>query len=213
MSYLSEPTCEPTCEPSREPTRPPRVWLLATALTIGLLVAGCGSSDTPETANTDSVAEDTVGDETSAADDTVTTPAADGSGGSEPGGDGCDLISDELAAEILGIEIARREPHSDPTTGGVSCIKGTERVDDLTQSYYVSVSVTPGGAPYFDETIADGGTEPITGVGDQAAFLAGAASLIIAAGTDLVTVQVIHAGAPGSLEECITVAEEVLGNL
>jgi len=179
-----------------------------TALTIVLLVAGCGSSDTPETAATDSGAA-----ESDTAADTGTTPAADDNGDSQNGGDGCDLISDDLAAEILGIEIVRREPNSDPTTGGLSCLKGTERVEDLSQASYVSASVTPGGAAFFDQTIAEAETETVSGLGDRAEYLAVAASLIIAAGTDLVTVQVIQGGAPGALEECITVAEEVLNNL
>lgn len=209
MTFQFDPTRGTTCQP----TRLRRTGVLVAALTIGLLAAGCGSGDTPDGAATDSVAAEPDTAESDTANDTVTTPAAEGSGGSEDGGDGCDLVSDELAAEILGIEIARREPHSDPTTGGVSCIKGTERANDLTQGSYVSVSVTPGGAAFFDETIAGGGTEPIQGVGDRAEFLAGAASLILAAGTDLITVQVIHGGAPGSLEDCITVAEEVIGNV
>lgn len=196
---------EPTRMPIRRPHRP---WLLAAALTIGLLAAGCGSDDTPDT-----VATDSATDETSATDDSAATSDGDDGGDSAAGGDGCDLISDELAADILGVEIVRREAHTETSTGGVSCVKGTERVADLSQAYYVSVSVTPGGAAFFDETIAGAGTEAITGVGDQAAFLSTAASLIIAADTNLVTVQVIQAGAPGTLEECITVAEEVLDNL
>ena len=181
--------------------------VLASALSVVLLAAGCGSSDPEsETSSESAVAG------TDDAQDSAATSADDGSD-SEAGGDGCDLISDELAAEILGIEIARREPHTETSTGGVSCVKGTERVSDLSQASYVSVSVTPGGAAFFDETIAGAGTEPVPGVGDQAAFLSTAASLIIAAGADLVTVQVIKSGVPGTLDECTTVAEEVLGNV
>jgi len=185
-----------------------RIWMLVAALSLGLTATGCGSGDTPETASTDSGAS-----ESDAAEDSVTTPAPEDGSGSEAGGDGCDLVSDELAAEILGIEIVRREPHTDPATGGVSCIKGTERVDDLSQGYFVSASVTPGGAAFFDQAVAEGDTEPVDGVGDDAAFLSVAGSLIIAAGTDLVTVQVVQEGTPGSLEDCVTVAEEVLSNL
>lgn len=195
-------------EPNRALIRPRRSWLLVAALTIGMLAAGCGSGDTPDTAATDSVTDETV-----AADDNGTTPSGEDGGDSTEGGDGCDLISDELAAEILGIEIARREAHVEESTGGVSCIKGTERVTDLTQSSYVSVSATPGGAAFFDQTIEGAGTESVPGVGDRAAFLASAASLIIAAGEFLVTVQVVKGGVPSNLDDCLTVAEEVLGNI
>ena len=118
-----------------------------------------------------------------------------------------------MAASVLGINIVRREPHEDATTGGVSCIKGTERVQDLSQASYVSISATPGGAAFFDQTIEGAPTESVPGVGDRAEFLADAASLIIAAGADLVTVQVVKGGVPSSLDDCLTVAEEVLGNL
>lgn len=182
--------------------------IVLAVVSIALLTAGCGSDGAEQEAPTDSVEA-----ETDAADESVTTPAEDDSGGSEEGGDGCELISDDLAAEILGIEIARREPHVDTTTGGVSCIKGTERVEDLSQASYVSVSRTPGGAAFFDQTIEGAGTESIPGVGDRAAFLADAASLIIAAGDDLVTVQVVKGGVPSGLDDCLTVAAEVLANL
>jgi len=185
------------------------------AVTIALLTAGCASGGGDDGKSTDSAA---AGTDTVAADDTATEsddPATEsqGNGGSEEGGEGCDLIADDVVAQVLGIEIVRREPHVDSTTGGVSCIKGTERVTDLTQSSYVSVSRTPGGAAFFDQTIEGAPTESVPGVGDQAEFLADAASLFIAAGADLVTVQVVKGGVPGSLDDCLTVAEEVLGNL
>ncbi len=185
------------------------------AVTIALLTAGCGSSGGDDGASTDPAA---AGTGTVAADDTATesddtaTESQD-NGGSEEGGDGCDLISDEVAASVLGIDIVRREPNEDATTGGVSCLKGTERVTDLTQAYYVSVSNTPGGAAFLDQAIGEADYEPVSGVGDRAEFLASAGSLFIAAGADLVTVQVVEGGVPSSLDDCLTVAEEVLGNL
>ncbi len=178
------------------------------AVTIALLTAGCASGGGDDGKSTDSAA---AGTGTVAADDTATE--SQGNGGSEEGGEGCDLISDEVAASVLGIDIVRREPNEDATTGGVSCIKGTERVQDLSQASYVSISVTPGGAAFFDLTIEGAPTESVPGVGDRAEFLADAASLIIAAGADLVTVQVVKGGVPSSLDDCLTVAEEVLGNL
>lgn len=185
------------------------------AVTIALLTAGCGSGGGDDGKSTDSAA---AGTDTVAADDTATgtgdtATESQGDGGSDGGGAGCDLISDEVAASVLGIGIVRREPHEDATTGGVSCIKGTERVQDLSQASYVSISVTPGGAAFFDQTIEGAPTESVPGVGDRAEFLADAASLIIAAGADLVTVQVVKGGVPSSLDDCLTVAEEVLGNL
>ena len=185
------------------------------AVTIALLTAGCASGGGDDGKSTDSAA---AGTGTVAADDTATesddsATESQGNGGSEEGGEGCDLISDEVAARVLGIDIVRREPNEDATTGGVSCIKGTERVQDLSQASYVSISVTPGGAAFFDLTIEGAPTESVPGVGDRAEFLADAASLIIAAGADLVTVQVVKGGVPSSLDDCLTVAEAVLGNL
>ena len=192
------------------------------AATIALLTAGCGSGGGDDGKSTDSAA---AGTDTVAADDTATESGdtatesddtateSQGNGGSEEGGAGCDLISDEVAASVLGIDIVRREPNEAATTGGVSCIKGTERAQDLSQVSYVSISATPGGASFFDQTIEGAPTESVPGVGDRAEFLADAAALIIAAGADLVTVQVVKGGVPSSLDDCLTVAEEVLGNL
>lgn len=198
---------EPTPEPTTEPTRLRRGWLLVAALTFGLLATGCGSGVTADRASTDSVAEGT-----DPADDTTASPPAGDSGDSAEGGDGCDLISDDVAAEILGIEIVRREPSTDPTTGGVGCVKGTERVTDLTQASYVSIGVTPGGAPFLAEASREAGSIAVSGVGDQAVFLPSAGALFIADGADLVQTQVVHGGVPGGQEDCITAAEDVLGN-
>ncbi len=182
--------------------------IMLTVLSIALLSAGCGSDDAGQDVSTDSAAAGAV---TAEASDSATESEDDG--GSAEGGDGCDLISDEVAAEILGIEIVRREAHEDATTGGISCIKGTERVEDLKQASYVSVSATPNGVAYFDETIAEAETESIPGVGDRAEFLASAGTMLIAAGDDLVTVQVVKGGVPSGLDDCLTVAEDVLANL
>lgn len=191
------------------PPSPSRPRLLAaTGLVIGLLLAGCGSSSNDASTGATAGQGDTQADGSTAAD----TEASGDTSGADAGGDGCALIPDELVSQVLGIEIARREPHSDATTGGVSCIKGTDRVTDLTQSFYVSISVTPGGAAFFDQTVEGAPTESVPGVGDRAEFLADAASLIIAAGTDLVTVQVVKGGVPSSLDDCLTVAAEVLDN-
>ncbi|MBA3338651.1 MAG: hypothetical protein H0T54_02685 [Geodermatophilaceae bacterium] len=196
---------------SSQPTRSSRNWLAAWGLVVGLLLAGCGSGKQATSTDATAGGSDTSADNSTVTDTTDATDPADETGGS--GGDGCDLISDDLVTQVLGIEVVRREANTDATTGGVSCIKGTERVTDLTQSSYVSVSRTPGGAAFFDQTIEGAPTEPVPGVADRAEFLAAAASLIIAAGEDLVTVQVVKAGVPSSLDDCLAVAEEVLGNL
>ena len=185
-------------------------WTATAGLVLGLLLAGCGGGGDAGSGATDSAAQGSAVQESSAPDDSAAT-TADG-GDSTTGGDGCDLISDDVAAQILGIEIVRREPNVDAATGGISCLKGTERVTDLTQAYYVSVSNTPGGAVFLDQAIGQADYEPVPGVGDRAEFLASAGSLIIAAGADLVTVQVVQAGVPGNLEDCITVAQDVLAN-
>ena len=76
----------------------------------------------------------------------------------------------------------------------------------------MSVSNIPGGAVFLDQATGQADYELVPGVGDRAEFLASAGSLIVAAGADLVTVQVVQAGVPGNLEDCITVAQDVLAN-
>lgn len=162
-----------------EPMRSRPRWPAAAGLVLGLLLSGCGGGGDAGTAATDSAAQGSASGESTAPDDSAATTAAGGD--STTGGDGCDLISDDLAAQILGIEIVRREPHMDATTGGVSCIKGTERVTDLSTAYYVSASVTPGGAAFFDQTL-----------GEADAWVARVTPLIAAAG-----------GCPGRVTPCI----------
>jgi len=117
-----------------------------------------------------------------------------------------------VAAQILGIEIVRRESNVDATTGGIGCIKGTERVDDLTTAFYVSISVTPGGAAFVDQASAEAGSQSVPAVGDSAVYLPSAGALFAADGADLLQAQVVKAGVPGTLDEAITVAQDVLAN-
>jgi len=185
-------------------------WTAAAGLALGLLLAGCGSSPDPGTASTESAAPGSAGSDATVTDDTSATTA--GSGNSSAGGDGCDLISDDVAAQILGIEIVRRESNVDATTGGIGCIKGTERVDDLTTAFYVSISVTPGGAAFVDQASAEAGSQSVPAVGDSAVYLPSAGALFAADGADLLQAQVVKAGVPGTLDEAITVAQDVLAN-
>jgi len=176
---------------------------LAIAVSATLLASGCGSGGGDDGKSTDSAA---AGTDTLPASDTAPASESDSNGDLEEGGAGCDLISDEVAASVLGVDIVRREPQEDPTTGGVSCTKGNEL------GTFVLISVTPGGAALVDEASSEADSVAVPGVGDRAEYVADAA-LFIASGADLVTVQVSRGGVPGSLDDCLTVAEDVLSNL
>ncbi len=179
--------------------------ILGAALITGVLAAGCGSDDGASSASTT-----TAGSTDTSGDSTTSTAASATDGSEEADGGACDIVSDEVAAEVLGVEIVRREGTADPASGGVGCIKGTERQVDLADGYYVSVSVVPGGTTLVDEASAEEGSQPITGLGDRAVYLPSAGALFIADGTDAVSVQVVKAGVPASQQDCVTVAEDVL---
>lgn len=187
-----------------DPTHPssrsaPRRAVLAAVVISGLLAAGCGSDNGSDAAPTATTAS---GD-----DSTSTTATADTA---EPSGDGCDIVSDEVVAEVLGVEIVRREATGDPGSASVSCLKGTERADDPADFFYVSVGIVAGGTALVDQSSAEQGSQTVDGLGDQAVYLPSAGALFIADGTDLVQVQVVQAGVPGSQEDCVTVANDVL---
>ena len=174
--------------------------ILAAALITGVLAAGCGSDDGANSTSTSA----------GSADSTTSTAASDTDGSEEAGSGACDIVSDKVAAEVLGVEIVRREGTIDPASGGASCIKGTERQADLADAYYVSVSVVPGGTALADEFSAQEGSQEVAGLGDRAGYLPSAGVLFIADGTDYMQVQVVKAGVPASQQDCVTVAKDLL---
>lgn len=174
---------------------------VAVVLVSGLLVAGCGSDD-----GSDQVASATT---TGGADTTAAASTTDSSGAEPADGDACAIVSDEVAAEVLGIEVVRREATGEAGAASVSCIKGSERADDPADFSYVSVGVTEGGVALVDEAGAQADSVPVDGLGDQAVFLPSAGALFVADGTDAVQVQVVQGGVPGSQEDVVTVATDV----
>lgn len=196
---------------THELARRPRT-IVATALIAGLLAAGCGGSDGDgeATASTTTEAENATEDTTD--DATTTTQASETDGSVEESDEACDIVSDEVAAEVLGVEIVRREGNTDPASGGYSCIKGTERQNDPAQFHYVSASVIPGGGSIMSEQFAaQEGSEPVDGLGDSAQFVPNLGVLIVVDGADALQVQVVKGGVPSSdLDDCVKVAEDIL---
>lgn len=189
-----------------------RSWRIpAAASIVVLLAAGCGSGDSSDTASPKASAGQKAGSD----DATTTTAATDpgkGDKANEENGDACDIVSDEVAADVLGIKIERREPHTDPSNNGVSCIKGTERTNDLANGAYVSAAIIPGaGAQLVDDATAQKGSELVKGLGDRAVFLPDAGVIFIADGADAVQVQVVKGGKPAGQKDVVTVAEDVEG--
>lgn len=179
------------------------------ALMAAALVAGCGSDKEDEgaaTATTGAQGEEPSTTTTAADDEADETDETD----EEASGDACDIVSDEVVTEVLGIEVARREPNEDQF--GRSCIKGNERSGDPSQFTFVSVSVlTGGGSTVVDQFRTEADAAPVEGLGDDAVFVPSAGVLVIVDGEDSIQVQVVEGGIPGTQEQAVTVAEDVLG--
>lgn len=181
-----------------------RQAMVAVVLAGGLLVGGCGSDDGSQGAAVSSTAE---------VPDTAAAPSTTGDDASEAeptGGDACDIVSDEVAADVLGVEIVRREPSGEVGGPSVGCIKGSERSEDPADFSYVSVSVTADGATLVGGAEAEAESVAVDGLGEQAVYLPSAGTLFIADGTDAIQVQVVQGGVPGSQEDAVTVAADVL---
>ncbi len=69
--------------------------------------------------------------------------------------------------------------------------------------------ITEGGA-LADQAASEKGSKPVSGLGDRAHFLPNAGALFIIDDDDLVQVQVVKVGKPGSQQDCVTVAKDVL---
>ncbi len=183
--------------------------LAASIAAATLILAGCGGGSNDAATSPSTAASDPDTSSSSTGDSATETTAAD----VPESGDNCDIVSDEVVAEVLGVEVERREPSSQPEAQTVGCTKGPELGDVPT---FVSVYVVSGGAPGFEEFTAGGaegseGLEPVDGLGDRAISMPGA--VVVAVGTDIVSVQVFKAGQPGSREDLITVANDVIGRL
>jgi hypothetical protein len=172
------------------------------ALAVVIATAGCGSgsgsggdaSATPASTASDSATPDAKASE---------APKSD----SGP----CDLVSDQAVTAVLQVKIVRREPHGKAGSASVSCIKGVNRTNDPSKFSYVSVGVVGGGAEVLlDQVDGKAGSSPVGGLADRAIYLRNAGALFIADGDDAVQVQVVKGGKPGSQQDCVTIAKDVL---
>lgn len=173
--------------------------LTVAVLAAGFVLAGCGSgSEAP-------LAKDSSASASAAPDlkksDTPKTAS----------GNACDIVSDEVVAAVLGVAVVRREGHRQPGSESASCIKGLERSTDPKGYTFVTAGVVAGGgAAATARAAAIKGTVEVSGLGDRAFYLASAGVLTIADGDDLVQAQVVKSGVPGSQQDCITIAKDIL---
>jgi hypothetical protein len=174
--------------------------LVGLALACVVIVSGCGSDPEPKD-------EASPKPSASASEaDTGTAPEDETNGGP------CDLVSDDVAADVLGVRIARREPHE--KEGSATCIKGTERSDDMDSNSFVNVNVFSGqGAKQLaNQADVEEGSKQVSGLGDRAFFLPNAGALFVVDGDEVVNVQVVKQGKPSTQGDAITVAKDVLSN-
>lgn len=184
----------------------------AIALATALNACGGGSSSTSGTSASPSSKGPSSSTATAVeAEETSVTAASAEGGSSQKGGDGCDVLSDEVVSRLLGVEVVRREPGGDAGAGRYSCVKGSARSQDPSTFNYVSVGVTPGGGPaLLDALGSQEGSQPVSGFGEDAAYLPSAGLLVVSVGGDAVQAQIIEGGVPGSLADAKTVMSDVL---
>ena len=174
----------------------------AVGLALAIATAGCGSGSGS-------------GDDASATPDSTSsasaTPDAEASGAPKSDGGPCDLVSDEAVSGVLQVKVVRREPHGTPGSPNVSCIKGVKRASDPSAFTYVSVAVLAGaGGTLLDQVGSQEGGSVVSGLGDRAVYLPSAGGVFIADGADGLQVQVVKAGKPGSQQDCVAIAKDVL---
>jgi hypothetical protein len=172
--------------------------LVGLALACVIVASGCGSD--PESGDEASPTPSATASEAEAG----TTPEE------ETKGDPCDLVSDDVAADVLGVKIVRREPHE--KEGSTTCIKGTKRSDDMDSNSFVNVNVFSGqGAKQLaNQADVEEGSKQVSGLGDRAFFLPNAGALFVVDGDEVVNVQVVKQGKPSSQGDAVTVARDVL---
>lgn len=185
----------------------------AIALAAALTACGGGSSRTSGTSAVPRTNPPSSSTATTPEDEgiSVTTTSADGGPPQNKGGEACDVLSDDVVSHVLGVKIVRREPVGDPGTQRYSCLKGASRSDDPTKFTYVSVGVTAGTGPaLLDALRSQEGSQPVGGIGDDAAYLPSAGLLVVSVAGDAVQAQIVKGGVPGSLADAKTVLLDVL---
>lgn len=176
------------------------------AVTLLISLAACGGG------GDDDNADDPPGTEeqttvTTAPDDEVADDEGDDD---EDSGEACDIVSDEVVMEVLGFDdIPRREPH-EVEGQSTTCLKGSERTEDLSTASYVNVSFLTGGKTVVDQFAAQPGAVEVSGFGDNAVFTPDAGVLAIAVGNDSYQIQVVKNGVPSNQADATTVAEDAL---
>jgi hypothetical protein len=176
----------------------------AAILLVGLAACGGGGDDDAADDPPGTEEETTV---TTAPEDEATDEAPEDEGS----GEACDIVSDEVVLEVLGFDdIPRREPH-EVEGQSTSCIKGSDRTDDLSTASYVNVSLLIGGKPLVDAAASEADAVEVSGLGDQAVFVPSAGALSVAVGDDGYLIQVVKNGKPSDQAAAVTVAEDVLG--
>jgi len=171
--------------------------LVGLALVCVIVASGCGSD--PES-----------GDDASPKPSTTASEAPAGSTPEEESNGPCDLVSDDVVVDVLGVEIERREPHE--KEGSTTCIKGTKRSSEMESNSFVNVNVFSGqGAKQLaNQADVEEGSKQVSGLGDRAFFLPNAGALFVVDGDEVVNVQVVKEGKPSTQADCVTVAKDVL---
>lgn len=183
--------------------------LAAATLLLSLTACGGGGDDdnADDPPGTDEQTTVTTAPDEDVADEDGTADEGDDD---EDSGEACDIVSDEVVMEVLGFDdIPRREPH-EVAGQSVSCIKGSERTDDLTTASFVSVSFLTGGKVIVDQFADQAGAVEVPGLGDHAVFVPVTGAIAIAVGNDSYQVQVYKNGAVSDQADATTVAEDVL---
>ena len=184
--------------------------LAAATLLISLTACGGGGDDDNADDPPDTEEQTTV---TTAPDDEVADDdgTSDAGADEEESGEACDIVSDEVVMGVLGFDdIPRREPH-EVAGQSTSCIKGSERTEDLSTASDVNVSFLTGGKAIVDQFAAQPGAVEVSGFGDNAVFTPDAGVLAIAVGNDSYQIQVVKNGVPSNQADATTIAEDVLG--
>jgi hypothetical protein len=115
---------------------------------------------------------------------------------------------------VLDIEVARREPHS--AAGSESCIKGTERMADISKASFVSFSTFPAGGQFtsVDKIMASlPGSKVLSGVGDGAVYNASVGAVYGFLDGKVFSVQVVALGKPGNEADAVQMSKALVDQL
>ncbi|MGE3586808.1 MAG: hypothetical protein AB7L17_03720 [Ilumatobacteraceae bacterium] len=159
---------------------------MATVATIwAMCMSGCGGDDdTADTiANVDTVAD--------AANDEADQGAAGADADELALGDPCELVPASAVSEIVGAPMTSSLVNVGDGLPGATCSYTGD-------SGTVSLSLSPTGASFFDsyrdQAEANGGIEPVDGLGDEA-FVYQDAEVAVRAGEAMIQLQVFTSGA------------------